>query len=343
MPKPILVTQRTLKGFQDHLPQEAIARVNVIERIRRVYESYGYSPFDTPILEHLETLIGAGSEETNKQMFRLETPEGDAVAMRFDLTVPFARLLAQYPEQLKPPVRRYHIGPVFRADKPDPGRYRQFTQCDIDAAGSTSTALDAEVIAVMAEVLKTLGVKEFSILINNRKLIDALLGACGIEDAATHKHILRVIDKLPKIGEAAVIKELGPGRVDESGDPIKGVGLEDAVIAKLIAFVSLKADSRSSMLEKMLAQLPDDAADQAATDQGAATVKQSSSASQASAGAKPIAGAKQALASEMKELADALDGLGIAEEHAVFDPSLARGLDYYTGPVFEIILPQARE
>src|SRR5262249_33458560 len=162
---------------------------------------------------------------TNKQLFRLESPEREPIAMRFDLTVPFARLIAQYPERLKLPFRRYHIGPVFRADDPAPGRFRQFTQFDIDAAGSGAGAVGAEVGAAMCDVMKEIGLRnpgagaparEYEVRINNRKLVDALLEGCGITEEATVKHVLRVVDKLPKIGIDNVRQELGKeGRVDE--------------------------------------------------------------------------------------------------------------------------------
>src|SRR5580658_2713914 len=125
-----LIQPETLKGFQDLLPREMILRNAVVGKIQAVYERYGFLPIDTPALEHLATLIGTGGDETNKALFRFESPEGDPIAMRFDLTVPFARLIAQYPDKLPLPFRRYHIGPVFRVDKPGPGRFRQFTQFD---------------------------------------------------------------------------------------------------------------------------------------------------------------------------------------------------------------------
>lgn len=307
-----LVTPRTLKGFQDHLPEAAIARNDAITKIRDVYESYGFAPIDTPTIEHIETLVGAGGEETNKQMFRLESPEGDEIALRFDLTVPFARLIAQYPEDLKPPVRRYHIGSVYRADKPGPGRFRQFTQCDIDIAGCTSVAADAEVIAAMCDVLKALGLEDFNILINNRKLLDALMLSCNVLTIEKHKHVLRVIDKLSKVGLDNIRRELAEGRIDDSGDPIPGVGLDAETIEKIVAFIGLKADGRSAVVDAVAELLPES--------------KETDDA-----------------VSEMRELADSLAGLKVSEDHAVFDPSLARGLDYYTGPVFEIMLPGAPE
>ncbi|MHC4676790.1 MAG: histidine--tRNA ligase, partial [Planctomycetota bacterium] len=289
-----------------------------IENIKKVYERYGFVPLDTPVLELLECLIGTGGEETNKQLFRLESPENEATAMRFDLTVPFARLLAQYPEKLKLPFRRYHIGPVFRADKPSPGRFRQFTQFDIDAAGSLSVAVDAEIIAAMCEVLKALGlqnsasVQEYLIKVSNRKLLDALLAGYGIEKIDIQKSVLRTVDKLAKVGIHNVRKELGPGRVDESGDPIRGVGLKTAEIDGILNFIAVSAPSRPETIEALKTELP------------------SSEISE------------QAIA-EMLELAGCLDALGVAQTDVVFAPDLTRGLDYYSGPVYEAFLPQAPE
>src|SRR5687767_7122643 len=156
-PASSLVQPQTLKGFQDLLPADMILRNRVVRTIQDVYERYGFLPLDTPVIEHLATLVGSGGEETNKSMFRLESPEEEPVAMRFDLTVPFARLIAQYPVELPLPFRRYHVGPVFRADKPGPGRFRQFTQLDIDAAGSASVAVDAEIVAAMCDAMREVG------------------------------------------------------------------------------------------------------------------------------------------------------------------------------------------
>jgi histidyl-tRNA synthetase len=316
-----LAEPRTLKGFLDYLPQESIPRNRVIAVIRDVYERYGFQPIDTPVLEYLTTLIGTGGEEANKQLFRLESPEREPVAMRFDLTVPFARLLAQYPDKLRLPFRRYHIGPVFRADKPGPGRYRQFTQCDMDAAGVESVAVDAEIVAAVSDIFAALGLAgtdatqgkpEYRIRVNSRKLMDALLKGCGIGDSDVEKHVLRVVDKLQKAGSENVRKELGEGRIDESGDPIRGVGLPADTIEKVLAFVAVQADTRRAVLDSVQAVLPANETTSAALQ-------------------------------SMGELADALDSLGVSEQAAVFDPALARGLDYYTGPVFEGCLPALPE
>lgn len=304
------IDPRTLKGFQDLLPEEAIPRRDVIAKIERVYQRYGFVPLDTPAIEHLDVLLGTGGEETNKELFRMESPEGEPIALRFDLTVPFARLLAQYPDRIKAPFRRYALGPVWRADKPGPGRFRQFTQVDIDAAGSESVAVDAEIIAIMCEVMATLNVPSYRAMVNNRKVIDALLIGCGIEEASRQKHVLRVIDKLAKVGADNVRLELGPGRVDDSGDPIPGVKLDSATIENLLHFVGIGGGNRLEVAAHMEQELP----------------------------AGPLT--DQAIR-EMRLLAEALDALGVDERHARFDPSLARGLDYYTGPVFEMTLPDA--
>ena len=311
-PMSITVEPQTLKGFRDLLPEAMIARNAAIDRIRRIYEKFGFAPIDTPALEHLRTLTGTGGDETNKLLFHLKTPEGEAAAMRFDLTVPFARLLAQYPEQLKLPFRRYHIGPVFRADDPHPGRYRQFTQFDIDAAGSSSMTVEAEIVATMAAVMKEFGVQpgEFVIQINNLRAIHAFLAQIGVADSTTAKRVMRVIDKLRKVGIDNVRKELGEGRIDASGDPIRGVGLSADQIDKVCRFVEISGSGRKAVVAALEALL--DKSEMA----------------------------NQALA-ELSELADLLDAQSLSEAEAVFDCSLMRGLDYYTAVVFEAYLPQA--
>ncbi len=306
------VEPRTLRGFQDLLPPALIPRKCVIQTIEDIFEKYGFLPIEAPIVEYLDTLLGAGGEETNKELFQFETPEGEPVALRFDHTVGFARLLAQYPNEMRLPFRRYSVGPVFRVNKPGPGRFRQFAQLDIDAAGSDSVAVDAEVIAVMAEVMEALGVDSYTVLVNNRKLVDALLDGCGITEPARQKHVLRVIDKLGKVGLDNVRLELGNGRIDESGDPIPGVRLDEATIERIVVFMGTSGGSRYEVVENLRRALPSSPA------------------------------AEEAL-NEMRELADALNALGLDDHGVRFDPSLARGLDYYTGPVFEAILPQAPE
>lgn len=311
-PKQELVKPATLKGFQDHFPADVLKRRSVMRTIETVFERYGFVPLESPALEYADALLGAGGAEVNKELFRLESPEGESIALRFDLTVPFARMIAQYPEQLKPPFRRYAIGPVWRADKPGPGRFRQFTQMDVDVAGSPSIIADAEVIAVMCELMRDLGVTDYTVLINNRKLFDVLLADCGIDAEPQQKHVLRVIDKLAKVGLEKIRQELGDGRIDDSGDPIPGVHLEPTVIDRLLEFIAINGDTRAEVVTRLEEALPENEA------------------------------RADALA-DMRALAEALEALGINEQHARFAPSLARGLDYYTGPVFEMTLPDAPE
>lgn len=317
-----LVRPQTLRGVRDLLPREMIARNSVIERIREVYERYGFVPIDTPVLEHLATLVGTGGEETDKLIFTLESPEKQRIGMRFDLTVPFARIVAQYvPNEIRLPFRRYHIGPVFRADDPHPeqGRFRQFTQFDIDIAGAESLAADAEIVAAMSDALQAVGLRNdvpetersrYFIRLNSRRLVDAFLFGIGVRDAERAKHVMRVIDKRDKISPAEVEQELGPGRVDESGDEIRGVNLEPPLIAELLEFVGTRGDTREQTLKAMEGSI------------------------------KPSAEKDSAIA-ELDTLCGHLDALGVPDEAARLDPSLARGLEYYTGPVFEGALPHA--
>ncbi len=301
------VVPRTLKGLSDYWPEEVIARRRMMRTMETLFEKYGFSPLETPALEYLDTLLGAGGENANKELFRLESPEGDPIALRFDLTVPFARMLAQYPDRLKTPFRRYAIGPSWRTDKPGVGRFRQFIQCDIDVAGAPTVAVDAEIIAVLAETMAAICPLEFCVLVNNRKLIDALLDDCGIHETDRQKHVLRVIDKLDKVGVPNVRLELGPGRIDDSGDPIPGVKLTDDVIEKVLGFIGIEGETRELVTAALESSLPD-------------TVL-----------------SREAI-TEMRELAEALEALEVPQAHAKFAPSLARGLDYYTGPVYEVAL-----
>jgi histidyl-tRNA synthetase len=308
-----LVEAQTLKGYRDILPEEMIFQNGLIEKVRVVLERYGFVPLDTPCVEYLTTLLGTGGEDAEKEIIRFKSKEGDNVGLRYDLTVPFARLLAQYPEQLKLPFRRYQLAPVFRNDKPEEGRYRQFRQFDFDAAGSANVAVDAEIVAVMADLFAAVGLAgQFTVHVNDRRLLEAMLAAAGVHEANVQRHVLRVVDKLQKIGVEDVRRELGGGRIDSSGAPVAGVGLGAASIDKILELIAVQADSRAGVVEAMAARLPDNETSQVAL-------------------------------KEMRELAAALSALGVAEKDAIFDVSLARGLAYYTGPIFEAYLDAAPE
>ncbi|BDC51988.1 histidine--tRNA ligase [Bryobacterales bacterium F-183] len=311
-----LVEPQTLRGYRDILPEEMIFQGPLIEKIRKVLESYGFVPLDTPAVEFLTTLLGTSGEEAEKEIIRFKSKEGENVGLRYDLTVPFARLLAQYPEQLRLPFRRYQLAPVFRNDKPEEGRFRQFRQFDFDAAGSNLVAVDAEIVAVMSDIFRAVGLansadkRNFTIHVNNRKLLEAMLSSAGVTTVEKQRHVLRVVDKLQKIGDEDVRRELAGGRIDSSGSKIPGVGLEKEAIDKLLDLIAITGTSRGHVVENATAKLPKDDVCNAALQ-------------------------------EMRELDAALTSLGVSEQDAIFDVSLARGLAYYTGPIFEAYLADA--
>ncbi len=200
------IKPRTLKGFRDYPPEKMIPREWIIETARRVYRSYGFSPIDTPALEHLEILTGKGSDETDKQLYRFEDHGGRPVGMRFDLTVPLARFVAQHIQTLGTPFKRYQIANVWRGENTQRGRYREFMQCDFDTIGTTSLSSDIEMVLVIHDLLTALEVGEFTIHINHRGVLNGLLEKLGLADKTVN--ILRTLDKLAKIGEEKVLREL---------------------------------------------------------------------------------------------------------------------------------------
>ncbi|OIP77002.1 MAG: histidine--tRNA ligase [Parcubacteria group bacterium CG2_30_36_38] len=200
------IEPKTLKGFRDFLPEEQIARQKMIEIIRKTYENFGFVPLETPALEYSEILLGKGAGETEKLIYRFKDKGGRDISLRYDLTVPLARVMAQYKE-IKKPFKRYQISPVWRAENPQKGRYREFYQCDADIVGVNSMLADAEIISLIYETLNNLDIKKFLIRINNRKIISSFLKSLGLNEKE-NTLTLRVIDKLEKIGEEEVIKEL---------------------------------------------------------------------------------------------------------------------------------------
>src|SRR5579884_1602967 len=201
-----LIQPRILKGFRDYPPELMIPREHLMEKARKVYRSYGFAPIDTPALEYAEILLGKGGAETDKQLYRF-TDHGDRdVALRFDLTVPFARFAAQYIGKLGTPFKRYHMGPVWRGEHAQRGRYREFWQCDFDTIGTTSNAADAEVALVIHDLMVALGIERFTVRLNNRLVLNGLLEELGL--AGQTAPLLRALDKLPKVGAEAVCAEM---------------------------------------------------------------------------------------------------------------------------------------
>src|SRR6516164_10640140 len=201
-----LIEPRTLKGFRDYLPELMIPREWILEQARRVYRSYGFAPIDTPALEYAEILVGKGGAESDKLSYRFCDHGDRDVALRFDLTVPFARFAAQNIARLGTPFKRYHMGPVWRGENTAHGRYREFWQCDFDTIGTTSNASDIEVGLVIHDLMRALGFERFEIRINNRLVLNGLLEEMGL--AGQTVPLLRALDKLPKVGADAVCDEM---------------------------------------------------------------------------------------------------------------------------------------
>src|SRR5216683_5784660 len=201
-----LIQPRTLKGFRDYLPDLMIPRERLREQARRVCRSYGYAPIDTPALEYAEILLGKGGAETDKELYRFIDHGGRDVALRFDLTVPFARFAAEHIGKLGTPFKRYHMGPVWRGENTQRGRYREFMQCDFDIIGATANAADIEIALVICDLMRALGFERFQVRLNNRLVLNGLLEELGL--AGHTAAILQSLDKLAKIGRDRVLQEM---------------------------------------------------------------------------------------------------------------------------------------
>ena len=287
-----MIEPRTLKGFRDHLPAQALARERVLEIARRVYRSYGFAPIDTPALEYLEILTGKGSDETDKQLYRFQDHGGRDVGLRFDLTVPFARFAAQHVHELGLPFKRYHMAAVWRGENTQRGRYREFMQCDFDTIGTTSPVADLEMVLVVHDLLAAIGIERFTIRLNDRRVLAGILGRLGLTDQSTS--VLRSLDKLGKATPEAVAAELAA----------HGVAAEAA--AALLEMASL-AGPPADVLARLSTLVGNE-------EQGRAGV---------AALTAIVAGAREA---------------GVPDGRVAIDPSIARGLDYYTGIVLESFL-----
>jgi histidyl-tRNA synthetase len=288
-----LIKPQTLKGFRDYLPDAMLAREHLMDIARRVYRSYGFAPIDTPALEYSEILLGKGGDESDKQLFRFIDQGDRDVAMRFDLTVPFARFAAQNIGVLGTPFKRYHIGTVWRAEKPQKGRYREFMQCDFDTIGTESNASDIETLLVIHDLMEALGFSGFTIRVNHRKLLNGLLEKLELADKATG--ILRALDKLPKIGRGKVIEEM----TQTAGIPAEAAG-------QVLDFAGLTGtpDQILGSVEKLVAGNH--------------------------LGEEGVA--------RLRELFSVCQTAGINPERLTLDVSIARGLDYYTGTIYETFL-----
>jgi histidyl-tRNA synthetase len=236
-----LITPRTLSGFRDHLPDQMMAREALMDTARSVYRSYGFSPIDTPALEYAEILLGKGGEESDKQLFRFMDQGDRDVALRFDLTVPLARYAAEHFNEIGTPFKRYHIGTVWRGERPQRGRFREFMQCDFDTIGTESNLADIETLLVIHDLMDRIGFSSFTIRVNNRLILNGLLDQLGLTGQTTG--ILRAMDKLPKIGAEAVKTEM-----------MEAVGASSSQADSVLTLAALKGrpDEILSQLDGML-------------------------------------------------------------------------------------------
>lgn len=292
------VEPRTLPGFMELLPKEQILFNKMKEKIQKSYEKFGFVPLDTPIIEMSEVLLAKAGGETEKQIYRFNKGDND-LALRFDLTVPLAKYITEYYGSLSFPFRRYQIGKVYRGERPQKGRFREFYQCDIDIIGDGELSIinDAEMPSIIYTTIKKLGFEDFTICINNRKILNGLFRELKQEDLSVD--IMRIIDKLEKIGEENVIASL------------KDLGVSEDAISKIMEFIKIKGttDEKLQALENL--QFNDELFIQGLT--------------------------------ELKQVVNYVRMFGVPDKNFKVDLTIARGLDYYTGTVYETFLNEYRE
>ncbi|MDA3958375.1 histidine--tRNA ligase [Oceanispirochaeta sp.] len=282
-----IIEPKILKGFRDFLPATEIERKRVIRLLENTFEGYGFVPIDTPVLEYSEVLLGKGSGETDKQMYRFLDNGKRDVALRFDLTIPFARFMAKNRSQLYLPFKRYHINKVWRGENTQKGRYREFTQCDFDIVGTDCASADFEILMMMRRSLGALEVPGCTISLNHRGIFNRFLDVMGLKHQS--EDILRTVDKLSKIGREEVFLQLSTvSDADKAG--------------KILDFIQ-KEDSFTETLSKI----------------------------------ESLAGGPAEDTLRLKEIYSYIQELGL-EEAFELNPSITRGLDYYTGIVFETFL-----
>ncbi|WP_194096445.1 histidine--tRNA ligase [Marivivens aquimaris] len=311
-PRPKAVTP---KGFRDYFGTEVTERTHMLSQIAEVYHRYGFEALETSGVETVEALgkFLPDVDRPNEGVFAWQEDEKDWVALRYDLTAPLARVAAQYRNDLPSPYRRYAMGPVWRNEKPGPGRFRQFYQCDADTVGAPTVAADAEICAMLSDTLETVGIPrgDYIVRVNNRKVLNGVMEVAGVLDpndpeamAEERGTVLRAIDKFDKFGEEGVRLLIGKGRMDESGDFTKGAGLSDEQADIVMGFMSARRDTGAATAARLRELV------------GGSVVGNDG-------------------VNELEYIAELLDAQGYGPDRILIDPSVVRGLGYYTGPVFE--------
>jgi histidyl-tRNA synthetase len=314
MSKPRLTEARRPRGLEDRGPAAIAATRQMLETIRQVYERYGFEPVETPLLEYTDALgkFLPDQDRPNAGVFSLQDDDEQWMSLRYDLTAPLARYVAESFDRLPKPYRSYRVGPVFRNEKPGPGRFRQFMQFDADTVGAAGVAADAENCMMFADAMEALGIPRGSyvVKVNNRKVLDGVMEAIGIggpEHAGTRLTVLRAIDKMDKFPVEEIRKLLGPGRLDESGDFTKGAGLGEEQTDLLLGCLLVSGKDGA----QKLATLDQMLAENGVPENGTAT---------------------------LAEMLLICQRSGFRQDRISFDPSVVRGLEYYTGPVYEVEL-----
>jgi len=301
----------TPKGFRDYFGAEVTERKAMLDRIAGVYHRYGFDPLETSAVETVEALgkFLPDVDRPNEGVFAWQDEDADWLALRYDLTAPLARVAAQYRSDLPSPYRRYAMGPVWRNEKPGPGRFRQFYQCDADTVGSGSVAADAEICAMLADCLEEVGIPrgDYLVKVNNRKVLNGVMEVAGLAGEDKHDErgiVLRAIDKIDRLGPEGVRALLGEGRKDESGDFTKGAGLSPEQAEVVMGFTTAKRDTGAETVARLRELV------------GTSVI-----------GAEGVA--------ELEGIAALLEAQGYGPDRIVLDPGVVRGLGYYTGPVYE--------
>ncbi|ODA67188.1 Histidine--tRNA ligase [Methyloligella halotolerans] len=346
--KPARPEARLPKGLQDVSPSEIRKTAQMVESIRQVFERYGFEPLETPAIEYTEALgkFLPDSDRPNEGVFSFQDEDEQWLSLRYDLTAPLARFVAANQQNLPRPYRRYQTGPVFRNEKPGPGRFRQFTQFDADTVGAPSVAADAELCMLAADTLEALGIArgDYLVKVNNRKVLDGVLDAAEVADEQ-RLTVLRAVDKYDRLGWDGVRQLLGEGRRDESGDYTKGAGLSDEQIRLVLdvvggeaeAWVSYKKDAKlptddeQSVLGKdLFPHRPEGSEawnDKFFPDQDALLRIWQDAVGNSERGLEGVA--------ELSEMLQLFRSSGYGSRRIQLSSSIVRGLEYYTGPVFE--------
>ncbi len=321
-PKSNKLKARLPRGLDDRGPAEIAATRAMIETIRKVYELYGFEPVETPAIEYTDALgkFLPDQDRPNEGVFSFKDDDEQWLSLRYDLTAPLARYVAENFDTLPKPYRSYRAGYVYRNEKPGPGRFRQFMQFDADTVGSASPAADAEICMMAADTMEALGIPRGSyvVKVNNRKVLDGVLEAIGLggeENAGKRLTVLRAIDKFDRLGVEGVRYLLGPGRKDESGDFTKGAGLTTEQIAEVLQNIDTTV-----------------AGDIGPTD-GVMSVVNAPNGT-----IPPGQNLRLSALSELFEIQRLVRAAGYGPDRIRIDPSVVRGLEYYTGPVYEVEL-----